>query len=207
MGLFFLIFSGVCDFLLPGRLHAVVLRIALLVLNHLGTERIVLIRRIGVLLLEEGDGDGSGGVRSHARGNVLVTRLYHLTRVHVVPRRVLAEKVAKSPHREVQLRLGVELPGLQVAHGHVQVRALAGSQAHAIALVFGAHRAARASVGAPDGIALAAEDERVVNSLVSLGLFRGHHGNGVADVDLDGFGGGLDVLDGLHGGLRLLGCL
>jgi hypothetical protein len=54
-------------------------------------------------------------------------------------------------------------------------------------------------VGTPDGVALAAGDEGVVDSLVGLGLLRRHDGNGVADIDLSGFGG-LSGLDGLHGG-------
>lgn len=198
MGLFLLIFSGVCDFLLPGRLHEVVLRVALLVQNHLRAERLLLLGRELEVLLEECDGDSGGEVLTHACGNVLVARLDHLARVDVVPRGLRTEEVAKSPHLEIHLLLGIALLVRQVAHGHVQVRALAGSQAHTIALGFGAHRAPRASMGAPDGVALAAGDERVVDSLVGLGLFRRHDGNGVVDVDLDGFGGGLDVLDGLH---------
>ncbi len=181
----------------------VVLRVALLVVNHLREDRLVLLGRELELLLEEGDGDGCVGMLSHALGNVLVARLNHLARVHVVPRRLLTEEVAESPHLEIHLLLGVALLVRQALHGHEQVRGLAGSQAHAVALVFCAHRAARATVGAPDGVALAAGDERVVDSLVSLGLLRRHDGNGVVDVGLDGFGGGLDVLDGLH---CLFGC-
>jgi len=48
-------------------------------------------------------------------------------------------------------------------------------------------------VGAPDSAALAAAEERVVDSLVGLGLLCGLDGD-----DVDGLGG-LDDLDGLHG--------
>ncbi len=177
----------------------VVLLVTLLVLNHLREDRLLLLGRERVVLLEEGDGGGCGEVRSHPRGNVLVARLDQLARVDVVPRRLLAEAVAKSPHLEIHLLLGVALLVLQLVHGHEQVRGLAGGQAHTIALVLAAHRAARASVGAPDGVAFAAGDERVVNSLVGLGLLRGLNGE-LVEVGLGGFGGldVLDVLDGLH---------
>ena len=168
----------------------VVLLIACLVLNHLRAERLLLLGRERVLLLEEGDGDSGVGVCAAARGNEFVARLDHLARVHVVPRSVLAEDVAESPQLEIHLLLGVALLVLQVGHGHVQVRPLARAQAQANALLARAHRADRAFVGAPDGAAGTAGDERVVDSLVGLGLFRGL--DGAAALNL----GGLGDLDG-----------
>ena len=50
-------------------------------------------------------------------------------------------------------------------------------------------------MGPPFGVALPAGDNRMVNSLVGLGLVGGHHGHVVSDADLGGLGG----LDGLHG--------
>jgi len=184
---------------LPAGHLEVVLRITLLVQDHLRAERLLLLRCVLEILLEEGDGDGGGGVSTHECRNVLVARLNHLAGVDVVPRSLGAEKVAESPNLEIHLLLGVALLGLQVGHGYEQVRGLMGGQAHTIALVFCTYRAARASVGTPDGVALAAGDEGVVDSLVGLGLFRRHDGNGVVD------GGGFGGLGGLHVGLRFLG--
>jgi len=188
--LFFSFFVG----LLPARVLEVVLLVALLILNHLGAERVVLLRRVLELLLEEVDGERDSEVLSVATEKALVAGLNHLARGLVVPRRLLAEQVAESPHRALQLLLSVGQAGLlQAAHRHVQVGVLAPGQGEVSALVFCTHRAARAPVGAPDGVALAAGDERVVDSLVGLGLLRGRDGNGV-----DNGGGGLDGLDGLH---------
>jgi len=196
--------------LLPARVLEVVLLVALLVLNHLGAEGVVLLGRVLELLLEEVDGERDSEARGAAE-KALVAGLNHLARCLVVPRRLLAEQVAESPHRALQLLLGVgEVGLLQAAHGHVQVGVLASGQAEACALLTGARGAARAPVGAPDGVALAAGDEGVVDSLVGLGLLHGRDGNGVVDVGLDRFGG-LDGLVGLHClrvawvGLRFLG--
>ena len=80
-----LVFSNVSLYFLllglPGRLHEVVLRIALLDLDHLREDGLVLLGRECVLLLEEGDGDSGVGVCAYALRNVLVARLDELARV------------------------------------------------------------------------------------------------------------------------------
>ena len=96
---------------------------------------------------------------------------------------MLTKQGAELAKLKAQLRLNQGVPNqIQLVHCHKQVRALTGVQYHESALLARAHRAERATVGAPDGAA-AAGDERVIDSLVGLGLFRGRNGEG---VDLSG---------------------
>ena len=180
---------------LPRGVLEVILRIPLEV-GHLRAERLLLLRRVRVIILEEGDGEGDLRVRGvPAKG--FVAGLDVLARVHVIPRDVLANQVAELPHREVPRIL---VPGGDVAiethEGVQQIARLILVQHEAISDLARADRAAHALVGTPAGVAFLAGPERVVDSLVGLGFLRGHHGHIHArDAELRDGGGEV----GFHG--------
>jgi len=137
-------------------------------------------------VLEEGDGEiGFEACASDA--NVSVAGLNDLAVLVVVPRRVLTQQDTELPELEPTLRLSQgESIRFQLDHGLKQVRTLFLLKEQTGTHSAAALRAERIRcVGAPVGVALAAGDERVSDSLVGLGLFRRH---------LRGREGGLGVL-------------
>ncbi len=205
-----------------------------LLLNHLGTERLLVVRCPRPLLLEEVNGERDFGARSSSSAEVSVAGLNQLAICPVVPWRVLLEQSAELVQRASQPLAGVGGTDLfLVPCGVMQVAALVVVQKEDVADMACACRAESESFGAPDGGALAAGEERVVDSLVGLGLrggldrtslqlsqgdgdaFDGHEGlriDGLGDClvgleglkGLDELGGG-SSLDGLHGGRGELG--
>ena len=143
-----------------------------------------------VIILEEVDGERNLRVRG-LRAKGFVAGLDGLARVHVIPRDVLANQVAELPHREVPRIL---VPGGDVAiethEGVQQVARLLLVQGETVSDLARAARAAHELVGAPAGVAFVAGPQRVVDSLVGLGLLGGHHGHVVSNADLGDGGGG-----------------
>jgi len=194
---------------LPRGVLKVVLRIPLEV-RHLRAERLLLLRRVRVIVLEEGDGKGDLRMRGLSAKR-LVAGLDGLARVHVIPRHVNAHQVAELPHRVVPRLL---VPGRNVpieTHESVQqIARLVLVQNEAISDLARASRAAHALVGAPAGVAVLAGPERVIDSLVGLGLLGGHDGH-VMKLDAELREGGGEV--GFRGGVFhcfcvcLLACL
>lgn len=143
-------------------------------------------------MLEEGHGKVGFEARSSVQANVSVAGLNDLAILVVVPRRVLAQQDTELPELEPPLRLNQGEPNQFLAEYCLeQVLTLLLIKEQAGAHSATALRAERGSMGTPDGLALAAGDERVGDSLVGLGLFRRHLGGG-------------EGVDGLHGMLAWL---
>ena len=180
---------------LPGGVLEVVLRIPREV-GHLRAECSFLLGRVRVIILEEGNGEVDFRVRG-ASAKGFVAGLDVQARVQVIPRDVLANQVAELPHREVPLLL---VPGghgaVELHDGVQQVARLLLVQGDMISDLALASRAKHALVATPDGLAVHAGPERVVDSLVVLGLLGGLGGH--VEFDLERNGG-----DGFHG-LRML---
>ncbi len=196
-----------------------------LLLNHLRAERLLVIRRARPLLLEEVNGERAFGAHSSASAEVSVAGLNQLAICPVVPRRILLEQGSELSQRTSQLLLGVGGTDLSlIEHGVMHIIALVVVQKEDVANMASACRAESVPSGAPDGGALAAGSERVVDSLVHLGLLRGLDGTSLQLGDGDGhvFGGheglrmdglgdclvglkSLESLDELHGGSGLDG--
>ena len=154
--------------------------------THSRAERILFVRRVHVLFLEEGDGERGLGVLVDAE--CLIAGLNDPTRTHLIPRRMSLKQTEKAPHLELPrfVRVGESVHS-QVGHGFQQLSHLLLVQDEASAALARTHRAERLHVGAPVNVAVDAGPDRMSDSLVGLGLLRGHDGNG------------LDGLDGLHG--------
>lgn len=146
----------------------------------LRAERLLLIRRPQVVVLEERNGERILVTSIAAKAHVLVAGLDDSAIGAVIPWGMPTKQHAELSVFEPLLRLGKrETDQFQLVDRCKQVRALIGIQHHESALAR-AHRAERAHMGAPDGAT--AGLERVVDSLVGLGLL-----------------GDLGDLDGLHG--------
>ena len=197
-----------------------------LLLNHLRAERHLFLRRRLPLLLEEVNGERDFGTRSSRLAEVSVAGLNQLAGCPVVPRRVLVEQGTERIQCAPQLLVGVRgMDRPLVVRGVMQVAALVVVEKEDFADIERTRRAESESAGAPDGGALAAGEERVVDSLVCLGLLGGLdrtslqvvHGEwdvfcGHKGLRIDGLGDclvGLKGLDELHGrsGLDGLHCL
>jgi hypothetical protein len=104
----------------------------------LTAERLLIVRRPRVVILEEGNGELSLIVRVARRecAHVQVAGLNHSAIHFVVPRRVLTEQNAKLPKLEPLLRLneGESSNQFQLVYRYKQVRALTGIQNHGSAL-------------------------------------------------------------------------
>jgi len=153
----------------------------------LTAERLLRVRRPAVVVLEEGDGEIGFEARASVDANVSVAGLNDFAVLVVVPRRVLTQQGTELPELEPTLRLSQgECNQFLLAHGLEQSLELLFVKEQTGTHSDSALRAERIRcVGAPVGVALAAGDERVSDSLVGLGLFRRH---------LRGREGGLGVL-------------
>ena len=126
-------------------------------------------------MFEEGHGEVGFEARSSVQANVSVAGLNDLAILVVVPRCMLAKQGTELPELEPPLRLSQGEPNQFLAEYCLeQVRTLLLIKEQAGSHSAAALRAERRHVGTPDGLALAAGDERVGDSLVVLGLFRRH---------------------------------
>lgn len=191
-------------------------------LNHLGAERLLVVRGARPLLLKEVNGERDFWTRSSASAKVLVAGLNQLAGCPVVPRRVLVEQRAELIQGAVHLLGGVwRATDATAICGLMQVAALVVVEKEDFTDIKCARRAETEPAGAPDGVALAAGVERVVDSLVCLGLLGGLDRTSLQDVHgewnvfgghkglrVDGLGEclvGLKGLDELRGGRGLDG--
>jgi len=183
-----------------------------LLLNHLRAERPLVIRRPRPLLLEEVNGERLFGTRASSCAEEEVACLNQFAICPVVPWRVLLEQSAELVQRASQPLAGVEGTDLSLVEcGITQVDALVVVQKEDVADMASACWTESVPARAPDGGALSAGEERVVDSLVRLGLLRGLEGmtlqlvHGDGDVGLRGqkapHNGGLlsDCLSSLKG--------
>ena len=155
-----------------------IVSLGFLLVIGLTAECLLVIRRPAVGVLEEGNGKLGFEARA-SDANVSVAGLNQLAISPVVPRCVLTEQNTELPELERHLRLSEgESNQFQLVHGLEQALELLLIKEHALAHSDAALRAERRRVGTPDGVALAARDERVSDSLVGLGLFRRHLGGG-----------------------------
>ncbi len=152
-----------------------IVSLGFLLVIGLTAERLLRVRRPTVGVLEEGDGEIGFEARA-SDANVSVAGLNQLAISPVVPRCVLTEQNTELPELERHLRLSEgESNQFQLVHGLEQALELLLIKEHALAHSDAALRAERIRcVGAPVGVALAARDERMSDSLVGLGLFRRH---------------------------------
>ena len=139
---------------------------------HLRAERLLLLRRYLPLLFEEVNGERLFGPRSRSCAEEEVAGLNQLAICPVVPRRVLLEQGAELSHRAFHHLAGVDPPfacvdgtGLfLVEYGITHIDALVVVQKEDVADMGGACWAESVPAGAPDGRALSAGEERVVDS-------------------------------------------
>lgn len=145
-------------------------------------------------MFEEGHGEVGFEARSSVQANVSVAGLNDLAILVVVPRCVLAQQDTELSELEPTLGLSQGEPNQFLAlHGFEEVLELPHLKEQAGSHSAAALRAQRRHVGTPDGVALAAGDEWVGDSLVGLRLFRRHL------RDREGVG-----MHGMLAGLRLL---
>jgi hypothetical protein len=208
--IFLFLFLCFCFFYLPARRLKIVLLLSVQVFapgNNVGGHFLCIlvrvihhlaVRRLVVFRTEEGNGECDFRVRSPQLilQQSQVARLDKDTRIHVIPPRMLLQQQVEFPR--LVFRVVVErLSLVKVRDGFHQFPLLRPVQDARRADMTRAARAAREIVGSPFGIAIPAGDDRMVDSLIGLGLLGGHHGHVGSDADL-GDCGGLDVLDGLH---------
>jgi len=169
-----------------------------LLLNHLRTERFLLLRRPRPLILEEANGERLFGIRARSCAEEAVAGLNHLARC-LVPRSVLLEQGAELSHRAFHHLAGVDPPIARmdgtdlflVEYGIAQIDTLVVVEKEDVADMAGAKSAESVPAGSPDAATHTAGVECVIDSLVRLGLLGGldRAGLQLGQSDWDAFGG------------------